>query len=423
MEQFIRTELLLGGNAVKKLADSRVAVFGIGGVGGHCVEALVRSGVGTVDIVDNDVIAESNINRQVVALHSTVGRFKTEVMKERLLDINPNVKVNEYRCFFLPENASQFPFEEYDYVVDAVDTVTAKIAIIMTAQEKGVPVISSMGAGNKLHPEMFEIADIYKTSVCPLAKVMRQELKKRGVKKLKCVYSKEEPIQPTEENFGRPLPEADASRRSVPGSVAFTPSVAGLIIAGEVIRSLSDTKWESGTEVECSKWNTGTDLQMTIPDIQEEQPVAEHDAKPAAKPAVEKITAYVDGSYNVATKEYSYGAVIFAGEKKECFAEKFNDPELATMRNVAGELEGSMKAMRYAVEAGAKELDIYYDYEGIEKWCTGAWKTNKDGTKAYKAFYQEISKKIKVNFHKVKGHSGDRYNDEADILAKGALGI
>ncbi len=391
MEQFIRTELLIGKEAVKKLNNSRVAVFGIGGVGGHCAEALVRSGVGTIDIVDNDVIAESNINRQIVALHSTIGRYKTEVMKERLLDINPDVKVNEYRCFFLPENASQFPFDKYDYVVDAVDTVTAKIAIIMAAQEHGTPVISSMGAGNKLHPEMFEIADIYKTSVCPLAKVMRQELKKRGVKKLKCVYSKEEPLQPTEESFGGELPAPDASRRSVPGSSAFTPSVAGLIIAGEVIRSLSEVSVQT--------------------------------VQPKTTPKVEKITAYVDGSYNVATKEYSYGAVIFAGDKKECFSEKFNDPELATMRNVAGELEGSMKAMRYAVEAGAKELDIFYDYEGIEKWCTGAWKTNKDGTKAYKAFYEQISKKVKVNFHKVKGHSGDRYNDEADILAKAALGI
>ncbi len=391
MEQFIRTELLIGKEAVKKLNNSRVAVFGIGGVGGHCAEALVRSGVGTIDIVDNDVIAESNINRQIVALHSTIGRYKTEVMKERLLDINPDVKVNEYRCFFLPENASQFPFDKYDYVVDAVDTVTAKIAIIMAAQEHGTPVISSMGAGNKLHPEMFEIADIYKTSVCPLAKVMRQELKKRGVKKLKCVYSKEEPLQPTEESFGGELPAPDASRRSVPGSSAFTPSVAGLIIAGEVIRSLSEVSVQT--------------------------------VQPKTTPKVEKITAYVDGSYNVATKEYSYGAVIFAGEKKECFSEKFNDPELATMRNVAGELEGSMKAMRYAVEAGAKELDIFYDYEGIEKWCTGAWKTNKDGTKAYKAFYEQISQKVKVNFHKVKGHSGDRYNDEADVLAKAALGI
>lgn len=391
MEQFIRTELLIGKEAVKKLNNSRVAVFGIGGVGGHCAEALVRSGVGTIDIVDNDVIAESNINRQIVALHSTIGRYKTEVMKERLLDINPDVKVNEYRCFFLPENASQFPFDKYDYVVDAVDTVTAKIAIIMAAQEHGTPVISSMGAGNKLHPEMFEIADIYKTSVCPLAKVMRQELKKRGVKKLKCVYSKEEPLQPTEESFGGELPAPDASRRSVPGSSAFTPSVAGLIIAGEVIRSLSEVSVQT--------------------------------VQPKTTPKVEKITAYVDGSYNVATKEYSYGAVIFAGDKKECFSEKFNDPELATMRNVAGELEGSMKAMRYAVEAGAKELDIFYDYEGIEKWCTGAWKTNKDGTKAYKAFYEKIRQKVKVNFHKVKGHSGDRYNDEADVLAKTALGI
>ena len=271
MEQFIRTELLIGKEAVKKLNNSRVAVFGIGGVGGHCAEALVRSGVGTIDIVDNDVIAESNINRQIVALHSTIGRYKTEVMKERLLDINPDVKVNEYRCFFLPENASQFPFDKYDYVVDAVDTVTAKIAIIMAAQEHGTPVISSMGAGNKLHPEMFEIADIYKTSVCPLAKVMRQELKKRGVKKLKCVYSKEEPLQPTEESFGGELPAPDASRRSVPGSSAFTPSVAGLIIAGEVIRSLSEVSVQT--------------------------------VQPKTTPKVEKITAYVGEIIGIITKK------------------------------------------------------------------------------------------------------------------------
>lgn len=425
MEEFTRTELLIGKEAVKKLNNSRVAVFGIGGVGGHCVEALVRSGVGTVDIVDNDVIAESNINRQIVALHSTVGRFKTEVMKERLLDINPNVKVNEYRCFFLPENASQFPFDKYDYVVDAVDTVKAKIAIIMAAQEHGVPVISSMGAGNKLHPEMFEIADIYKTSVCPLAKVMRQELKKRGVKKLKCVYSKEEPLQPTEESYGGELPTPDASRRSVPGSSAFTPSVVGLIIAGEVIRCLSSDEVITKNPYEPSQVSG---KQLRLEDFEKDEKavqmeIAVETDEEAESIDIEKITAYVDGSYNAATKEYSYGAVIFAGDKKECFSEKFDNPELATMRNVAGELEGSMKAMRYAVEAGAKELDIYYDYEGIEKWCTGAWKTNKDGTKAYKAFYEEISKKLKVNFHKVKGHSGDRYNDEADELAKKALGI
>ena len=386
MEQFIRTELLIGKEAVKKLNNSRVAVFGIGGVGGHCAEALVRSGVGTIDIVDNDVIAESNINRQIVALHSTIGRYKTEVMKERLLDINPDVKVNEYRCFFLPENASQFPFDKYDYVVDAVDTVTAKIAIIMAAQEHGTPVISSMGAGNKLHPEMFEIADIYKTSVCPLAKVMRQELKKRGVKKLKCVYSKEEPLQPTEESFGGELPAPDASRRSVPGSSAFTPSVAGLIIAGEVIRSLSEVSVQT--------------------------------VQPKTTPKVEKITAYVDGSYNVATKEYSYGAVIFAGDKKECFSEKFNDPELATMRNVAGEIKAAEETIKKAIELEIKSIDIFYDYEGIHRWATGDWKTNKYGTKKYFEFYQEIKSIINVNFIKVKAHSDEEGNDEADKIAK-----
>ena len=221
-EQLSRSRLLIGEDGIDKLHKSRVAVFGIGGVGGYVCEALVRSGVSSFDLIDKDVVSVSNINRQIIALHSTVGRPKVEVMKERMLDINPSVNVNTYECFFLPENADDFPFEEYDYVIDAVDTVTAKIELIMRCKELGIPVISSMGAGNKLDASAFEVSDIYKTSVCPLAKVMRRELKKRGVKDLKVVYSKENPV-----TNSRP-----------PGSVAFVPSTAGLIIAGEVVRDL-----------------------------------------------------------------------------------------------------------------------------------------------------------------------------------------
>ena len=239
-EQYIRTELLLGEEALQKLSRSRVAVFGVGGVGGYVCEALVRSGIGAFDLIDDDTVALSNLNRQIIATHSSIGRYKTEVMKERMLDINPDVRVVTHNCFFLPENADDFPFSEYDYIVDAIDTVTAKIALVMKAEEYGVPIISSMGTGNKLDPTRFEVADIYKTSVCPLARVMRRELKKRGVKKLKVVYSREEamtPIQPAEQ----PLSETAAvnhSRRSTPGSVSFVPPVAGLILAGEVIKDL-----------------------------------------------------------------------------------------------------------------------------------------------------------------------------------------
>lgn len=232
-EQFSRTELMLGTTAIDKLQASRVAVFGIGGVGGHTVEALVRSGLGTIDIIDNDTVAESNINRQIIATHSTVGRYKVDVMKERILDINPKCQVNTYRCFFLPETKTEFDFSKYDYIVDAVDTVTAKLELVMQAKEAGVPIISSMGAGNKLDPTAFRVADIYKTSVCPLAKVMRRELKKRGVNKLKVVYSTEEAIKP---KLDMELPEG---KRTLPGSNAFVPSVAGLIIASEVIKDLT----------------------------------------------------------------------------------------------------------------------------------------------------------------------------------------
>ncbi|ETP73879.1 dinucleotide-utilizing enzyme possibly involved in molybdopterin or thiamin biosynthesis [Lachnospiraceae bacterium JC7] len=246
-DQFTRTRLLLGADSMEKLKNSRVAVFGIGGVGGFVCEALVRSGVGHFDLIDDDKVCLSNLNRQIIATRKTLGRYKTEVMKERMLDINPDVEVNIHNCFFLPENADKFPFEEYDYVVDAVDTVTAKIELVMKCKEKGVPIISSMGAGNKLDPSAFKVADIYKTNVCPLAKVMRHELKKRGVRKLKVVYSEEQAMKPMEEksfNSGADnlcAPEAEpgsAKRRATPGSVAFVPSVAGLIIAGEVVKDL-----------------------------------------------------------------------------------------------------------------------------------------------------------------------------------------
>ena len=230
-EQFQRTELLLGEDAMAQLKNAKVAVFGVGGVGGYVVEALVRSGVGALVLVDNDQVCCSNLNRQIIATHKTIGRDKVDVMKERILDINPACQVTVHRCFYLPETRDEFDFTQYDYVVDAIDTVTGKIELVMQAQEAGVPIISSMGAGNKLNPAEFEVADIYKTSVCPLAKVMRRELKKRGVKHLKVVYSKEMPIAPKMELESE-------SRRATPGSVAFVPSVAGLIIASEVVKDL-----------------------------------------------------------------------------------------------------------------------------------------------------------------------------------------
>lgn len=247
LNQFSRTQLLLGDEAMNKLAASRVAVFGVGGVGGYVCEALIRSGVGAIDLVDDDKVCLTNLNRQIIATRKTVGQYKTQVMKERILDINPDAKVEIHNCFFLPETADDFEFEKYDYVVDAVDTVTAKIALVMKCKEKNVPIISSMGAGNKLDASAFRVADIYKTKVCPLAKVMRRELKKRGVKKLKVVYSEEMPIKPLEDmssscktNCICP-PGAQhkcTQRRAIPGSVAFVPSVAGLIIAGEVVKDL-----------------------------------------------------------------------------------------------------------------------------------------------------------------------------------------
>lgn len=238
MEEFSRTERLLGSRAAERLSRCRVAVFGIGGVGGYVCEALVRSGVGRFDLIDSDTVALSNINRQIIALHSTVGRCKVDVMKERMEDINPQVQVTVHRCFFLPENADEFDFEAYDYVVDAVDTVTAKIALVMKAKAAGTPIISCMGAGNKLDGSAFRVADIYRTKVCPLARVMRTELKKRGVDSLKVVYSEEIPLRPALADGG-PTPEkTPAGRRAIPGSTAFVPSAAGLLLAGEVIRDL-----------------------------------------------------------------------------------------------------------------------------------------------------------------------------------------
>lgn len=232
LEEISRTELLIGREDIEKLQSAKIAVFGVGGVGGYAVEALARCGVGTLVLTDNDTVNISNINRQIIALHSTIGRPKTEVMKERVLDINPSAKVELHNCFYLPENHDNYNFAEYDYVIDCVDTVAAKIDIILEAQRAGTPVISSMGTGNKLNPQLLEISDIYKTSVCPLARVMRYELKKRGVKKLKVLYSKENPIK-----VSAPLEEG-SKRRSIPGSIAFVPAAAGLIIASEVVKDL-----------------------------------------------------------------------------------------------------------------------------------------------------------------------------------------
>lgn len=247
LNQFSRTELLLGKEAMERLSRARVAVFGVGGVGGYAVEALVRSGVGAIDLIDDDKVCLTNLNRQIIATRKTVGQYKVDVMKERILDINPDCRVEIHKCFYLPETQDEFDFVQYSYVIDAVDTVTAKIALVMQARETGTPIISSMGAGNKLNPAEFEVADIYKTSVCPLAKVMRRELKKRGVKKLKVVYSKEQPLTPKEDKASGcrencicpPGTEHKCTeRRAIPGSTAFVPSVAGLIIASEVVKDL-----------------------------------------------------------------------------------------------------------------------------------------------------------------------------------------
>lgn len=235
INEYSRTELLLGEEGISNLKKSSVMVFGVGGVGSHCIEALARSGVGKLILVDNDVVSVTNINRQSIAYHSTVGRYKTEIMKERIKDICPEIEVITHEMFVLPENIETLFIEKIDYIIDAIDTVTAKLALVEIAKEKNIPIISSMGTGNKLHPERFEITDIYKTSICPLCKVMRKELKARGIRKLKVLYSDEQPINIS----GRVTGENMGKRRSLPGSVSFVPPVAGLIIAGEVIRELA----------------------------------------------------------------------------------------------------------------------------------------------------------------------------------------
>lgn len=235
LNEFSRTALLLGDDALARLASARVAVFGIGGVGGHAVDALARCGVGALDLIDNDTVSLTNLNRQLVALHSTIGRYKVDVAAARIADINPRAIVRTYRTFYLPETAGQFDFSQYDYVIDAIDTVTAKLDLAERAYRTGTPIISAMGAGNKLDPTRFEVTDISKTSVCPLARVMRTELRRRGVPHLKVVYSREPARTPHQNDDVR---QEAGARRAVPGSVSFVPSVAGLILAGAVIRDL-----------------------------------------------------------------------------------------------------------------------------------------------------------------------------------------
>ena len=247
LNQFSRTQLLIGADGMEKLQHARVAVFGIGGVGGYAVEALARSGIGTLDLIDDDRVCLTNLNRQIHATRKTIGKYKADVAKERILEINARAVVNTHKIFYLPETAGQFDFMQYDYVIDAIDTVTGKIELVCQAQEAGTPIISSMGAGNKMDPTAFEVADIYETSVCPLAKAMRRELRKRGIPSLKVVYSKEKPLTPIEDEeiscrehcICPPGTERTCTvRRQIPGSNAFVPSVAGLIIAGEVVKDL-----------------------------------------------------------------------------------------------------------------------------------------------------------------------------------------
>lgn len=236
INRFSRTELLYGKEAMQKLAASRVAVFGIGGVGGYAIEALVRSGIGAIDLIDGDKVCLTNLNRQIIATTKTVGQYKVDAAAERIAEINPDVKIVKRRVFFSPETSGEFDFTEYDYIVDAIDSVTGKIELAVKAAECGAPIISSMGAGNKIDPAGFEVTDIYRTSVCPLARVMRYELRKRGIKKLKVVYSKEMPVACASDC----AEDEQSGQRRVPGSNAFVPSVAGLIIAGEVINDLTD---------------------------------------------------------------------------------------------------------------------------------------------------------------------------------------
>lgn len=253
LNQFSRTELLYGNDAMEKLAQARVAVFGVGGVGGYTVEALIRSGIGAIDLIDDDKVCLTNINRQIYATRKTVGKYKVDVAAERIAEINPDAVVRTYKTFYMPETSSQFDFTQYDYIVDAIDTVKGKIELVMNAAKAGTPIISSMGAGNKIDPSAFEVSDIFKTSVCPLARVMRAELKKRGIKKLKVVYSKEKPIAPVDDmaiscRTNCICPPGTArkctQRRQVPGSTAFVPSVVGLIIAGEIINDLTGKRPE-----------------------------------------------------------------------------------------------------------------------------------------------------------------------------------
>ena len=248
LNQFSRTQLLLGPDAMESLYSKKVAIFGIGGVGGYVCEALVRSGIGAFDLIDDDKVCLTNLNRQIIATRKTVGKYKAEVMRDRMLEINPDANIDIHKCFFLPENADDFPFSEYDYIVDAVDTVTAKIELIMRAGREGVPIISAMGAGNKLDAGRLKVADIYDTKICPLARVMRRELKKRNVKKLKVVYSDEQPIRPIEDMSiscrthcicPPGVKHKCTERRDIPGSTAFVPAVAGLLIAGEIVKDLS----------------------------------------------------------------------------------------------------------------------------------------------------------------------------------------
>ena len=236
LNEYSRTELLIGKAGIERLKAASVMVFGVGGVGSHCIEALARSGVGRLTLIDNDTVSLTNINRQSIAYHSTIGRYKTEVMKERIRDINPEICVKTYEMFVLPDNLEALFEERPDYIIDAIDTVTAKLALVELALKLDIPVISSMGTGNKLHPEMFEITDLSKTSVCPLCKVMRKELKARGIYHLKVLYSKEKPIDTSERDTG----EDKGQRRSIPGSISFVPPVAGLLIAGEAVRDIGE---------------------------------------------------------------------------------------------------------------------------------------------------------------------------------------
>ena len=240
LNEFSRTQLLFGEEAMNKLKKCRVAVFGVGGVGGYVVEALARTGIGTIDVIDNDKVSLTNINRQIIETHKTIGQDKVDVIEEKIHDICPDIVVNKFKCFYLPETADQFDFTQYDYIVDAIDTVKGKLEIVRQANLAGVKIISSMGAGNKVDPTAFKVADIYKTNVCPLAKVMRHELRKMGIKKLKVVYSEEQALQPLNDDSIIEAESKNTLKRAIPGSTAFVPSVAGLIIAGEVIKDLID---------------------------------------------------------------------------------------------------------------------------------------------------------------------------------------